>query len=271
MTMDELMETVEEFRVEMDETYMNVIRFGRGTETFVLLSGVSLCGLEGFGKGVAASYADFAEQYTVYLFDRRKVLPDNYSVNDMAEDVYRVLSKCGVKQADVYGVSQGGMMAMSLALNHPDMVRKMALCSTQARAGAAMLAVAKEWKRLAEQADVAGLNRSFAEYVYSPAYRTRFAEAFKAMEQQGSAEDCKRFLVLVKACETFDVYDRLKEIRCPVLVMADTNDRVIDDACGREIADRIGCRLHLYRDFSHAVFDETPDARQRVLNFMRED
>ena len=49
-----------------------------------------------------------------------------------------MLCTFGIQEADVYGVSQGGMMGLSLALAHPDLVRKLALCSTQARAGNVM-------------------------------------------------------------------------------------------------------------------------------------
>lgn len=151
MMMNELMSTVKETRLPMDDTYMNVISFGRGSKAFVLLSGVSLCGIEGAGQGVAAAYADYADEYTVYLFDRKKVLPQGYEVTDMAEDVYRALCMLGISQADVYGVSQGGMMALCLALSHPDLVRKMALCSSQARAGHTMKETAAVWQQLAEQ------------------------------------------------------------------------------------------------------------------------
>ena len=271
MTIDEVLATVEEFRLDMDDTYMNIIRFGRGEKAFVLLSGVSLCGLEGAGAGVAAAYADYADGYTVYLFDRKKVLPSGYRVADMAEDVYRALCTLGIEQADVYGVSQGGMMALCLALAHPALVRRLALCSTQARAGRTMREVAAVWQQLAAQADAAGLNRCFAELVYSPAYRAQYSEAFRAMEQQGTAADCARFAILAKACAEFDVFDRLGQIRCPALVLADVNDRVIDVSSSRELAEQLSCTLHLYQVYSHAVFDEAADVKQRVLAFMRQE
>lgn len=269
MTMEQSQASVEELHLPMGSTYLNVIRFGHGSRAFVLLSGVSLCGLEGAGPAVAAAYADFADEYTVYLFDRRKVLPVGFTVADMAEDVYRALTHLGVAQADVYGVSQGGMMALCLALAHPELVRTLSLCSTQARAGQTMRETAQRWHQLAAKADAVGLNRDFIDRVYSPAYREQYREAFHAMEQTGTPADCARFAVLAQACETFDVYDRLTEIKCPALVLADTNDRVIDFQSSVEIMEALGCEGHLYREYSHAVFDETPDVRQRVLDFIR--
>lgn len=263
------MPPVEELHLPMDGTYLNVIRFGHGSRAFVLLSGVSLCGLEGAGPAVAAAYADFAEEYTVYLFDRRKVLPADFTVADLAEDVYRALMFFGVSQADVYGVSQGGMMALCLALAHPSLVRTLSLCSSQARSGQTMREVAQGWRRLALQGDAPALQRDFIERVYSPAYRAQYSDAFHAMVQTGTPEDCARFAVLARACEAFDVYDRLSELRCPVLVLADENDRVIDCRSSLEMIEALGCEGHLYQGYSHAVFDESPDVKQRVLAFIR--
>ena len=271
MTTEELLKTVEEIPVPLDDTYLNVIRFGRGKKVLALLSGVSLCGLEGAGAGVAAAYADFAEEYTVYLFDRKKLLPKGYQVADMAEDVYRVLCTFGIQEADVYGVSQGGMMGLSLALVHPNLVRKLALCSTQARAGNVMRQTVAEWLQYAKRGDTAGIQRCFAEKVYSPAYREKYASAFQTMEQQGSAEDCARFVVEAEACLTFCVYEELDRIHCPALVLADVNDRVIDVSSARELARGLNCPLQLYDQYSHAVFDEAPEAKQRVLTFLRQE
>ena len=35
----------------------------------------------------------------------------------------------------------------------------------------------------------------------------------------------------------------------------------------REIADLLGCELHIYEDYGHAVYDEAPDYKERILEF----
>lgn len=262
---------VEEMHLPMDGTYLNVIRFGNGPRVLLLLSGISLCGLEGAGPSVAAAYTDYAEEYTVYLFDRKKILPKGYRVEDMAEDVYHAIILLGIEHADVYGVSQGGMIAQCLAIAHPEIVHRMVLCSTQARAGTTMKQVAAHWYKLALQHDVRGLNRSFTELVYSESFQKKFKDAFTAMENNGNIEDCERFAVLVHACEVFDVYEKLSSIQCPTLVIADINDHVIDCTSGLELAQAINAEWFPYKDFSHAVFDESPDIKQKVLSFIHFD
>ena len=252
----------------LDETYMSVIRFGTGPKNLVILSGISLCGLEGQGEGVAGAYAQFAREYTVYLFDRKKVLPAGYQVKDMAEDVYRILSQLGVWTADVYGVSQGGMMAQCLALYHPEFVRKMVLCSTLCRAGDTMRSVVNEWLNYANCGDVVGLNRCFFRQVYSPAFLEQVQDLLPALEQMGTPEDCARFIILANACLDFDVADEISSIQCPTLVLGDVNDQVIGTESLQELVKGIGCESFFYDKYSHAVYDEAADIKDRIYQFL---
>ncbi len=61
-----------------------------------------------------------------------------YSVNDLADDQAAALDVLGVDEPiDVFGISMGGMVAMSLALRHPEKVRTLGIgCST---AGGALM------------------------------------------------------------------------------------------------------------------------------------
>ena len=45
----------EEIKLPIDDSYINVIHFGQGSEAVVIISGVSLTGLEGQGEAVAES------------------------------------------------------------------------------------------------------------------------------------------------------------------------------------------------------------------------
>ena len=80
-----------EIKLPLDDTYMNVIHFGSGKETVIIISGVSLTGLEGQGEAVAEAYQLFSAQYSVYPFERKKTLKEGYRVEDMAEDIFRAM------------------------------------------------------------------------------------------------------------------------------------------------------------------------------------
>lgn len=257
----------EEIKIARGDSYMNVIRFGNGEKKLVVIAGVSLCGLEGQGDAVEQSYALFLEDYTVYLFDRRKVLPQGVTLADMAEDIYACLQQLGVEKAVFYGVSQGGMIGMEMALQHPEVVEKLMLCSTATRESETSKKVLPEWHALAEKHDVIALNRSFFKYVYSEKMLESVKDLLPVLEQQGTPDDCDRFLCLLDAMNGLDLYDRLDGITCPVLVLGDENDKVLGVEASREIVAKLSCEIHIYDEFSHAVYDEAPDIKVRLKAF----
>ena len=260
---------VEEFHAAIGDTYMNIIRFGTGKRNLVMLPGISLTPLEGSGAGIAAAYAGFTQDFTVYLPDRRAVLAPHWRTEEMAEDVFTVLTQLGVTEADVYGVSHGGMTALALAAQHPGFVHSLVLCSSQCRTTQKMYDFSMRGIELIRENDVRGLNRHIFEHVYSPAYRAQFKEAFDALEGVGTPEDCARYEVQLYACAELDLTDRMDAIRCPVLVLGDENDFVTGMEGSREIMRYLPCESYFYDKYSHAVYDESPDINKRIFAFLK--
>lgn len=256
-----------EFLVALYHSPMNVIQFGTGKRQMVMIAGVSLTGLEGQGQSVADAFADFGKEFTVTLLERKKVLPVGWRVEDMAEDVYQVLTRLGVKNACVYGASQGGMIAMVLAARHPELVERLVLCSSQWQATEKMKENALRWKELAAKKDVVALNRFFFERVYSQQFLDSVRELLPQLEQQGSPEDCRRMEVLADACIAYQGIGDPGRITCPVMVFAGAEDAVIGVEGSEEIARQLGCPLVAFPGGSHAVYDENPDFKAQMLRF----
>ncbi|MEE2682357.1 MAG: alpha/beta hydrolase [Actinomycetota bacterium] len=73
--------------------------------------------------------------FSVLRYDQRglgqtDVPPPPYSMTDYCNDAAALLSSLGIRQADVIGISFGGMVAQHLAGNHPDRVNKLVLACT---------------------------------------------------------------------------------------------------------------------------------------------
>ena len=255
--------------VSAGDMEMDYIVFGSGEKPFVILPGLSIHSVMGSAEAIAAAYKDFSEKYTVYVFDRAKNIQEGYTVRDMAADTAAAMKSLSIEDADVFGASQGGMIALYLAIDHPEMVHKMILGSTLAKPNDTFNRVVDEWIHLAEEKNEVGLLESFADNVYSQATLDAYRETLVSFNLGISDAEYRRFIILAEACKTFDCYDALSAVQCPVLVIGSEGDCVVTVEGSRQIAEAIGCELYLYDDsYGHGVYDEAPDYRQRCLDFL---
>ena len=75
--------------------------------------------------------------------------------------------------------------------------------------------------------------------------------------------------MLTRACLTCEAYDRLEEIRCPVLVVGGRQDQVLTGRASEEIAEKLGCQIYMYEDLGHSAYEEAEDFNDRVLSFLQ--
>lgn len=243
--------------------------FGGGSRTLLILPGASLHSVMLSADAVAAAFAAFASEYTVCLFDLRRELPPGFGIRQMAQDTAALCDHLGIVRADVFGCSMGGMIAQCLAADRPDLVRSAVIASSMARNNPLSRETFSEWKRLADAGDVRGLNRSFARRVYSPEYVAAYRAAFDAQEGIGSPEEMARFSAVADALLRFEILPELGRVTCPALVLGSLRDATLSADASVEIARALGCDVFLYGGYSHAVFDEAPDFRDRLLDFFR--
>lgn len=249
---------------------MNYFSFGTGKRAFIMLPGISIKSVLLSADAVAAAYADFGRDYTVYLFDTPKELPRDCSIAYLADTVAHTMKRLGIEDADIFGCSLGGMMAQHIAVNYPELVHKAVFASTCSHPGEVGVATLSRWRELALKGDRQSLNREFAHSVYSPEFYELYKDAFTAMENDGTDEELQRFALIAGACLRFNIYDDLDRISCPVLVIGARGDRILSGESSVEIAEKIGCELYMYESYSHAVYDEAPDYKSRLLRFFKD-
>lgn len=256
-------ETVSAGDIEMDYAI-----FGNGKKSFVILPGLSVHSVMGSADAIAEAYKEFTEEYTVYVFDRTKELKEGYTIEDMAEDTAEAMKALNIQDADVFGASQGGMIAMYIAIDYPELVHKMVLGSTLARPNDTFEHIANEWIQLAREKDEEGLLASFADNIYSEETLKEYRDYLITSNQGITDEEYERFLIQAEACTTFNCYDELSLIKCPVLVLGSEGDHVVTAEGSKEIADALGCEMYLYdENYGHGVYDEAADYKERCLNF----
>lgn len=241
--------------------------FGSGEKILAVIPGMSVKPISQSAQAIAAAYSVFTEDYTVYLFGRSRKVREDCTIETLAADVGEAMDGLGIRGADVFAVSLGGMIALRLALDRPELVRSLALCSTCAGMDEAGLLETGKWERFADAGDGRALCREMIKAVYSPEFVSANREAFGLLENMGEPDDISRIGRLVRAGAGFDVKGELGRITCPAFVLGSERDAVLSPAAVRALAEGLGCGIYMYEGYSHAVYDEAPDFRGRLKAF----
>ncbi len=260
---------VKEQKIDLHSMKVDAIRFGKGRKNLILIQGLNTRGIKGAGLSLAYLYRLFANDYTVYLFDRRPDIPEGMTVREMAADLALAMDALGIRKADVVGVSQGGMIAQYLAIDRPDLVNKLVLALTLSRSNEQVQAVIHRWITLTEQKNWKLLTADMAEKMYSEAYRKRYQAFLPLLAVLQKPKDPQRFIRLARACLSCSAYEELDKIRCPVFVIGARQDKVLGGAASEEIAGKLGCKLYLYETLGHAAYEEAKDFNRRVYDFLQ--
>lgn len=258
-----------ESKLTLGNTQIDYITFGKGPKTLIMIQGLNTRGIKGTALSLAYMYRIFAKDYTVYLFDRRPNVAEGLTVRDLAADVAAAMDVLKIAKADIFGVSQGGMIAQYLALERPDLVNKMVLAVTLSKNNEIVESVIENWINLTERGDMKQLVSDMAEKMYSDAYIKRYRPLLPLLTILQRPKDVKGFVILAKACLTCDSYEELDKMQCPVLVIGGQGDNVVGGEASEEIAAKLGCEIHMYENLGHAAYEEAKDFNQRVYDFFK--
>ncbi len=261
-------------KIETPDFTMNYFKFGSGSRTFVILPGLSVQSVMNSAAAVAEAYDSMADEFTIYVFDRRSELPHTYSVYDMAHDTAEAMIALGLHDVYLFGASQGGMMAMVIAVEYPELVRKLALGSSAAKIYKSQYRAVEGWIDMAKRKDPVNLYLDFGQKIYPPDVFDQYREALISAGKSVTEDELKRFIILAEGMHGFDISEKLKEIRCPVLAIGAVDDAVLGPYAAEEIARRLESKpdfdIHLYDGYGHASFDTAPDYKERLLKFFTE-
>ena len=250
---------------------MEYFRFGSGSRTLVMLPGLSVRSVLVDARVIAEQYKDMAEDFTIYVMDRRLDIPEKYDVRDMARDTAEAMEALELKDVCLFGASQGGMMAMVIAAEHPELVRRLAVGSSSAQVTEERYRGLREWVDLAKKKDAKALYMRFGEKIYPPAVFEKYRPVFMIAAHMATDRDLERFVTLAEGTRGFDVLEDIARIKCPVLVTGSLDDAVLGPDSSPQIAEALrgvtDVELHMYDGYGHDSFDTAPDYIDRLTVF----
>ncbi|WP_022835648.1 alpha/beta fold hydrolase [Salisaeta longa] len=231
---------------------------------------VFLHGLGSSGRDWAPQVAAFAADFRVLTIDlrghgRSGVPPGPYTIPQMARDVAVVLRKLDATPATVVGLSMGGMVALQLAADAPDLVQR--LCVVNSMDDMRLHTWYDVWFYLSRRVAVRVLGmRRVAERLARVLFvRDSQAHLRDEMVRRWSANNTRGYLAAMDAIMGWHITDRLPAITAPTLLVAATHDYTPVAAKRRTAAALPNARVVVIPNARHALPVERPEAFNATL------
>jgi pimeloyl-ACP methyl ester carboxylesterase len=216
----------------------------------------------------------FAREREVILFNNAGVSSSSGEVPrrvaGMARHAAAFIDALGLAQVDVLGLSMGGFVAQQLALDRPELVRRLILVATGPHGGEGMETLTQEaltiFGGVYEQPDDLWLNVFFTPSEASQAAGREFVKRFHARtEDRDPAVSAMVVPSQLIALEEWgearaDGFAYLKKIRQPVLVVSGGDDVIIYTVNSYLLQQNLpNAQLILYPDASHGAPYQYPE------------
>lgn len=234
------------------------------------------------GLGGAASYwkpnlPALAARYRVIVHDHRGAGQSThakirYSVDQMTDDVLRLMDHLKIDRAHLLGHSTGGAIGQTLAIKSPERLRKLVLFATWTAADKFFRQLFAARRALLTQVGKEAYVRAGTLFLYPPSW-------IKANE--GLIEDREKLTIAafpppevvasrIDAIVAFDRSSELGRIKTPTLVLCAKDDFITPAYFSEELARKIpGAQLVILPEGGHCASETALEAFNRsVLQFL---
>ena len=223
-----------------------------------------------------------AGAFEVLAYDQRglgqTVGPDRaYTMVDYADDAAALLDALGWERCHVMGVSFGGMVAQELAIRHQERIERLVLaCTSSGGAGGASYPLHEQASldpraRGIRRLEISDTRRDAAWQHGHAGEVEDILASWRAQAEAGAGEPGRETGAArqLEARRHHDTYDRLPQLRMPVLVCAGAHDGVAPVENSRAVAEQVpGARLEVF-DGGHLFLIQDKTAYERVVGFLR--
>ncbi len=221
----------------------------------------------------------FPKHFETLSYDQRGLgqssKPDvAYTMADYADDAAALIQFAGWKEANVAGASFGGMVAQELTLRHPTIVKRLVLlCTSPGGEGGASFPFHEidhmsRAERARHMMPIADTRHDAAWAAANPdqyAFMLKAASADPYADEPGRAMGARRQL---EARAKHDAWNRLHEIKCPVMIAAGKYDGIATPQSQRNMASRIPQAALIFYEGGHMFMLQDRKAFADMISFL---
>ncbi len=223
-----------------------------------------------------AQAALLSKSFKVLRYDTRghgqtSATPGPYTLEQLADDAYGLLSELGITQTHWMGISMGGMIGQTIALKHPHLFTSLMLIDTTSRRPDNAQAMWGARITTAKEQGMAVLLDSTLERWFTEPFRKNNPDAIKPIAEAILSTSVDGFCGCCAAIAQINTLDRLKEIQCPAIVMVGEHDHGTPPAMAKQIHENLPkSEFLLIESAAHIANIEQPEVFNRaILKFLQ--
>ena len=187
-------------------------------------------------------------------------------VEDLARDAIEVLDAAGVHACRVVGFSLGGAVALSMALDYPQRVDKLALIGTVCGRTPEERARAADRIGFLRQHGVGAIAEANRGRWFTDGFQQAHPDVVQARVDQVKESDPASYLHAFSVFSTTDFAERVGELRVPALIVTGEHDLAATPRMARLMHERIaGSQVHILPGLRHSLLIEAPERIAALL------
>lgn len=152
------------------------------------------------------------------------VTPGPYTLELLAEDVIGLLDALKIDPVHFVGLSIGGMIGQSLALNHANRLRSLTLCDTAAMIPAEGQPIWQERINQAREKGAEALLEETMDRWFTPSFLKKNSPMLALIRELFLATPVSGYIGCAEAIRKLNYLNRLSEIKMPTLIMVGEDD-----------------------------------------------
>ncbi len=206
---------------------------------------------------------------------RSDVVAEEFTMKDLAEDVVNLMDKVNIQKAYILGVSMGGMIAQEVALNFPEKVIKLVLCSTSC-GGTKFIPPGPEVQKILLKPREGRSRNEITEETILLLYTEDFIKSY-ANQIEEAKENMNKYPISDqvyelqgKALFKHNTCRKLKNLTIPTLIMQGKKDVLMPSKNAEVLHELIpNSELAMFENTAHALFaHETDKVLSRLIEFL---
>jgi 3-oxoadipate enol-lactonase len=217
-----------------------------------------------------------SKDHQILIFDNRGIAssdsPDNsYTIEDMAEDVFQLISALNLEKPHVLGTSMGGSIALALALKYGNTLDKLILDSTTSKLNFASALAAKFSLNLYKtKMPLEQKAQNFISWTLGPDYLStneNYQKSLSVFLSNKNFPNETGFKRQLEALLQFDLKEELLEkIKCSTLVLKGEKDIVVHADESQKIVNSLELSsYYCFKKTGHMPYVEHPDLFSKIV------